>query len=112
MLEGVVDSPSSSMETLKRKRLKFRRPKCGGELFHSRFKSTQVFYCSYLKFRKGEVMICHTKLLSFAIQIILLSPDVAVVVKKKEADKEGNYGNLKGRKYLKDRIIILYATTI
>ena len=57
-------------------------------------------------------MICHTKLLSFAIQIILLSPDVAVVVKKKEADKEGNYGNLKGRKYLKDRIIILYATTI
>ena len=56
-------------------------------------------------------MICHTKLLSFAIQIILLSPDVAVVVKKKEADKEWNYGNLKGRKYLKDKIIIFYATT-
>ena len=56
-------------------------------------------------------MICHTKLLSFAIQIILLPPDVAVVVKKEEANEEWNYGNLKGRKYLKDKIIIFYATT-
>ena len=55
-------------------------------------------------------MICHTKPLPFAIQIILLSPGVAVVVKKEEADKEGNYGNLKGRKISKDKIIIFYAT--
>ena len=34
MLEGVVDSPSSSMETLKSKHLKFRRLKCNDELFH------------------------------------------------------------------------------
>ena len=49
--------------------------------------------------------------MSFAIQIILLSPDVAVVVKKKEADEEGNYGNLKGSKFSKDKIILYYTST-
>ena len=53
MLEGVVDSPSSSMETLQSKYLKFRRPKCNDELFHL---NPNPQKCSYVKFRKGKEM--------------------------------------------------------
>ena len=53
MLEGVVDSPSSSMETLQSKYLKSRRPKCNDELFHL---NPNPQKCSYVKFRKGKEM--------------------------------------------------------